>query len=389
MKMIFSWLLMVLMAATFLNCSDSTTTSTPTNPLITVSVANLAFGNEIHGSSSVEQSFTVSGENLTNSIIVKSTNGFVVSLSSDNGFSDSVVINLTKDNITTTSVFVKFKPTAVQTYTGKITILSEGTSKSVSVNGTGIQFPADMVLVTGGVFQMGLDQDAHQVTLNSFLIGKYEVTQSEWLEIMATNPSYFPGDQNRPVENISWYDILVYCNNRSISENITPCYSINGSTDPVVWGTIPTNSNPAWNAVLCNWSAKGYRMLTEAEWEFAARGGNVSQGYTYSGSNSLDDVAWYSSNSGSATTHPVGTKSPNEIGIYDMSGNVIEWTWDWYSSYNTSAQTNPTGSSTGFLKVYRGGYYYSSELDCRVFKRRYNDPYDSDGAVGVRIARKF
>lgn len=389
MKMVFSWLLMVLMAAIFLNCSDSTTTSTPTNPLIAVSVANLAFGNEIHGSSSAEQSFTVSGENLTNSIIVKSPNGFVVSLSSDNGFSDSVVINLTKGTITTTSVFVKFKPTAVQAYTGNITIISEGTSKSVSVNGTGIQFPVDMVLVTGGLFEMGLDQDAHQVSLNSFLIGKCEVTQSEWLEIMGTNPSYFPGDLNRPVENISWYDILVYCNNRSINENLTPCYSINGSTDPVVWGAIPTNSNPIWNAVLCNWSANGYRMLTEAEWEFAARGGNVSQGYTYSGSNSLDDVAWYSSNSGSATTHPVGTKSPNEIGIYDMSGNVKEWTWDWYSSYNTSAQTNPTGPSTGALKVYRGGYYYSNELDCRVFKRRYNDPYDSDGAVGVRIARKF
>jgi len=252
----------------------------------------------------------------------------------------------------------------------------------------------EFILVQGGTFNMG---DAsvsgatpvHSVTLSSFYISKYEVTQQLWLDIMGTKPSYFTGDLNRPVETVSWYDIMVYCNKRSIAEGKTPCYSISGSTEPAAWGTVPTNSkNATWDAAICNWSAKGYRLPTEAEWEFAARGGNSSQGYTYSGSNTIDNVAWYSTNSDN-TTHSVGTKAPNELGIYDMSGNVWEWNWDWYAYYTATAQINPTGAATGTSRLLRGGAYGNVGNYCRVASRNNSYPYDRGSSYGFRLARTY
>ncbi|MDX9870037.1 MAG: SUMF1/EgtB/PvdO family nonheme iron enzyme [Candidatus Cloacimonadales bacterium] len=229
--------------------------------------------------------------------------------------------------------------------------------------------------VQGGTFQMGStsggsdENPVHSVTVSSFFIGKYQVTQKEWLSVMGNNPSNFKGD-NRPVEQVTWYDAVEYCNKLSKKEGLTPAYTINGYN------------------VTCNWSANGYRLPTEAEWEYAARGGNKSKGYTYSGSNTVDNVAWCSSNSNSQT-YDVGTKAPNELGIYDMSGNVWEWCWDWYSSsyYSSSPANNPTGPSSGSYRVDRGGSWGHNGHDCRVARRSRNSPGNSRHYLGLRVLR--
>jgi len=256
------------------------------------------------------------------------------------------------------------------------------------------EYKNTFVFVQGGTFQMGSNTYSnelpiHSVTLSSFLIGKYEVTQEEWETVMTGNnngisatPSSFSGNPNRPVESVSWYAAIVFCNRKSIQEGLTPCYEMNGGTSPDNWGT--------WNTITCNWSANGYRLPTEAEWEYAARGGNQSNGYTYSGSNTVGDVAWYSSNSG-GQTHDVGTKAPNELGIYDMSGNVREWCWDWYddSYYSSSPSSNPKGPISGSYRVNRGGSWYSNGVYCRVAYRRSFSPGNSLYDLGFRLVRTF
>ncbi|MBR5323603.1 MAG: SUMF1/EgtB/PvdO family nonheme iron enzyme [Muribaculaceae bacterium] len=199
-----------------------------------------------------------------------------------------------------------------------------------------------MVYVEGGTFTMGatpeqgsdVDDDekpAHKVTLSSYYIGRYEVTQAQWRAIMGENPSKFT-DYNNPVEQVSWSEAQEFCKK------------------------------------LSTLTGKKYRLPTEAEWEYAARGGKKSKGYKYSGSNNIEDVAWYKSNSGSKT-HPVGQKQPNELGIYDMSGNVSEWCYDLYDSYTSSPQTNPTGPTSGSIHVNRGGSWYDGARYCRVAYR--------------------
>jgi len=251
--------------------------------------------------------------------------------------------------------------------------------------------PDGFILVEGGSFNMGDASYAtpiHSVTLNSFYIGKYEVTQSEWQATMNSNPSNHTGDLSRPVEMVSWYDVLVYCNKRSIAEGLTPCYSISNATDPASWGIVPTVNNAVWNAAVCNWSANGYRLASEAEWEFAARGGNSSQGYLYSGSNTVGDVAWCLANA-SDTTHPVGLKDANELGIYDMTGNVFEWNWDWYAVYTADAQTNPTGPLTGASKMCRGGSYSGNVFYNLNSTRFFSTPFGGGYALGFRLARSL
>lgn len=198
----------------------------------------------------------------------------------------------------------------------------------------------DMVWVEGGTFAMGsTDSDAssdespvHNVTLSGFYVGKYEVTQLLWTYVMGRNPSWFNVDDNLPVEMVSWDDCQDF---------ITKLNELTGKT---------------------------LRLPTEAEWEYAARGGNKSKGYKYSGSDTIDDVAWYYGNSNS-TTHPVGNKAPNELGIYDMSGNVWEWCQDRYGSYTPDAQTDPTGPENGSIRVCRGGSWYSHAQLCRCSYR--------------------
>ena len=216
----------------------------------------------------------------------------------------------------------------------------------------------NMVRVEGGTFTMGAtseqgsdadsdEKPAHQVTLSSFNIGKYEVTQEEWQAVMGSNPSGFKGVKH-PVENVSWNDC---------QEFIRKLNSMTG---------------------------KHFRLPTEAEWEYAARGGNKSRGYKYAGSNDHGSVAWYDGNSGSKT-HDVGQKQPNELGLYDMSGNVWEWCQDWKGSYSSGSQTNPTGPSSGSYRVIRGGSWRSSAGYCRVALRSYYTPDNRYIALGLRL----
>ena len=217
----------------------------------------------------------------------------------------------------------------------------------------------EMVYVAGGTFTMGASDSepevvsgeklAHSVTLSSYYIGKYEVTQKQWVEIMGSNPSNFKGD-NLPVENVSWDDIQEFIR------------KLNART------------------------GKNYRLPTEAEWKFAARGGNSSRGYKYSGSDNLDAVAWYYGNSGNKT-HAVGTKSPNELGIYDMTGNVSEWCQDWYGEnyYSHSPSSNPQGPSSGSGRVLGCGSWLSDARSSRVSCRGSAAPDFRYGDHGFRL----
>jgi len=189
------------------------------------------------------------------------------------------------------------------------------------------------------------------ISLDDFYIGKHEVTQRQWIAIMGYNSSRFKGD-NLPVENISWNDVQKFL--KKLNEK----------------------------------TGEHYRLPTEAEWEYAARGGVKSQGYEYSGSNNIDKVAWYRNNAGKIT-HPVGTKKPNELGIYDMSGNVQEWCSDWYGRkyYKKSPQNNPHGPSYGNSRVLRGGSLYDFAYFCRVaFRDKYTPGYYGYN-LGFRMVR--
>jgi len=261
----------------------------------------------------------------------------------------------------------------------------------------------EMVFVPGGSFEMGKNlgtgggsdvTPVHTVTLSGFYMGKYEVTQAQWQEVMGSLPSsltsgtnYGRGD-NYPVYYVTWYDALVFCNKLSITEGLSPVYRISGSTNPSAWGAVPTSNNSTWNAVEIVSGSNGYRLPTEAQWEYAAKGGNGSPGSnTYSGSNTAGDVAWYSANSG-GTTHEVGTKAPNGLGIYDMSGNVWEWCWDWYGNYASGAQTDPTGASSGTNRMTRGGArIHSAGNEIRSVSRFEATPSALLNDFGFRLVR--
>ena len=244
------------------------------------------------------------------------------------------------------------------------TVIQQSVVQSTVTNSDNISIPVkdgisiEMVRVEAGTFTMGatpemenpLDDEkpAHQVTLtNDYYIGKYEVTQALWKAVMGNNPSCFKGD-NLPVEKVSWDDCQKF---------ISKLNSITG---------------------------KRFRLPTEAEWEYAARGGKKSRGHQYSGSNNLSDVAWYDDNSDSKT-HAVGSKQANELGIYDMSGNVYEWCQDWKGAYSSSSQVNPTGATSGSSRVFRGGCWSSAARFCRSLYRFNGKPDYRSSGLGLRL----
>ena len=223
------------------------------------------------------------------------------------------------------------------------------------------------------------------VVIHDFYMCSHEVTQKEYETYCTyTGDDFYGRGENYPAYYVSWYDALVYCNRRSIAEGLTPCYTISASTNPDDWGNVPTSSDATWNEAECNWSANGYRLPTEVEWEYAARNENRNS-YAYAGSNIPGDVAWTLENSGSKTQN-IKTKAPNGKGLYDMSGNVWEWCWDWYGNINSS--TGFTGSPNGSSRVARGGSRKFNMDYCTVSKRSYNDgPFYRYLDLGFRVVR--
>ncbi len=234
-----------------------------------------------------------------------------------------------------------------------------------AISSQGISFTINgetfnMIKVEGGTFQMGAtseqesdaeynERPVHSVTLSDYYIGQTEVTQELWEAVMGENPSAIKRVSQHPVENVSWEDC---------QEFIKKLNQLTGQS---------------------------FRLPTEAEWEFAARGGNNSRGYKYSGSNTVGSVAWYGGNSGSKT-HAVATKQANELGLYDMSGNVWEWCSDWKGTYPSSAQTNPKGPSKGGYRVLRGGSWYFNAGSVRVSYRHNGTPSSRISSYGLRLA---
>ena len=252
--------------------------------------------------------------------------------------------------------------------------------KGTTITGTESWTPSSEVFVRG-----------RKLTIPDLIVSDHEVTRGEYKAVMESDPSTayaydedgnkLEGDDvlNNPVNEVSWYDALVYCNKRSIDEGFTPCYTIKGATDPVAWGPVPTASYDIWNAATCDFNANGYRLPTNAEWEWLARGG---ENYLCAGSNNPDEVAWYTDNTNG--TREVKTKAPNGYGLYDMSGNVSEWCWDWYRIISDS--TPADGATSGTYRVFRGGGWYSDN-SCQVTSSGNNYPHYNYDFYGFRVVR--
>jgi formylglycine-generating enzyme required for sulfatase activity len=260
-------------------------------------------------------------------------------------------------------------------------------TKTLSITITGdsptpIEIEIEMVQIQGGTFTMGsptdepdryTDETQHSVTLTGFYMGKYPVTQAQYQVVMGTNPSNFTtpvlpetSTESRPVETVTWYDALEFCNKLSEIEGFTKVYTIVGTT------------------VTPNWNASGYRLPTEAQWEYACRAGTETAYYT--GDTLSDDVGWYAVNSG-GRTHSVGEKPANQYDLYDMSGNVWEWCWDWYGNYASDPQTDPTGAVFGTQRIRRGGAYSFGTRGLRSAYRNYISPDYGESYIGFRIVR--
>ncbi len=243
-----------------------------------------------------------------------------------------------------------------------------------------INLSDQMQLVQGGTFHNGTSN----VTLSSYYIGRREITELEWTVVMFTHTEI---ESEKPVTEIRWAHAIEYCNKRSMVEGYAPCYTYAG------FGVNPDNWPVGWDQpgadhtlISCNWNANGYRLPTEMEWMFAAQGGIQTNNYIYSGSNDAEIVAWHTGNT--QEVQPVGTKKPNELGLFDMSGNLWEFCWDIYAyQYPVGDVTNPAGASTGLYRAFRGGGWNSDASNCTVARRFYISPYLATNFSGFRVAR--
>ena len=238
----------------------------------------------------------------------------------------------------------------------------DGTSSDLIIPGGIVMVP-----IPDGTFQMGEFGTAipvHQVTINSFQISKTEITQGQYEIIVGSNPSQFQGNNNHPVEYITWYDAVSYCNKLSVAVGLEPCYDSN-----------------TWD---CDFSKNGFRLPTEAEWEYACRALTTGQFYTGSSKSAFEKAAWYGANSAN-TTHPVGEKQANEFGLFDMHGNVFEWCNDWFDVYTSDNQYNPIGPSTGSSRINRGGDYKDADFYCRSSSRGIASPNYKYSNSGFRV----
>ncbi len=335
----------------------------PSKPVKQVKPTSPATGALTITSTPSDAAIKIDGKYVGNSPLIlekQKVGSYQVTFNAEGYETQSRTATVTAGKTATCNVTLKKKQASqpvVQQQEQKPAPSSSPASKTFTVKG--VTF--NMVKVEAGTFTMGATEEqgsdvdsgekpAHQVTLTKdYYIGQTEVTQALWQAVMGNNPSEFKGD-NLPVENVSWEDCQTF---------ITKLNSLTGSK---------------------------FRLPTEAEWEYAARGGKKSQGYKYSGSNTIGDVAWYNDNSGDKT-HDVGTKAPNELGIYDMSGNVWEWCQDWYSKdyYSSSPLSNPIGPSSGSHRVRRGGGWYYNAWSCRVSNRDDFTPGSRYGGLGLRL----
>ena len=236
------------------------------------------------------------------------------------------------------------------------------------------------------------DNGPHTVSLTAYRIGETEVTQELWHAAMGNNPSHFSGSPEgsevqgkRPVENVSWYHAIAFCNKLSIACSLVPCYTVTGVNFATLgFNDIPTSNDSNWNNAVCDWSKNGFRLPTEAEWEWAAMGG---KDYKWPGTNTKSELgtyAWYNANSGNKT-HEVKKKQPNGYGLYDMSGNVVEWCWDRYSSTTPTGGQDPTGAAFGTNRVQRGGGRSDDEKYIARAVRDSSNPVARGDLLGLRV----
>jgi len=219
------------------------------------------------------------------------------------------------------------------------------------------------------VYKVVYERPVHAVTIDAFKISTTEITQGQYETVMGLNPSGFSGISsfNFPVENVSWYDAVTFCNKLSEMTGLEPCYSL-----------------ASWK---CDFSKNGFRLPTEAEWEYACRAGSDLEWGKSAGSDDMESIGWFSGNS-NRTTHPVGLKSPNPAGLYDMQGNVWEWCNDYFGMYNCNSQINPAGLENGVARVLRGGSWFTKAVDLRVASRQRDFPDYKSRTIGFRIVRR-